>query len=189
MQTPEHDIGTKLRIMRRKNKMRLKDLAAAVDCSESLLSKIENNRVEPSLKVLHRVAGALGTSIAELFAAHRDDAVTIHRQGERPVVVTRADARGGEVRLERMIPYQEDQRLDANIHIVEPDTESGGDITHDGEEIGYVLEGRLELTISDETYALNAGDSFYFKSELRHRYRNPGSSLTRVLWVNTPPTF
>lgn len=185
----EHDIGTKLRMMRRMNKMRLKDVAEAVDCSESLLSKIENNRVEPSLKVLHRITAVLGTTIAELFAAKRENDITVQHEGERRVVVTRATEEGGAVSLERIIPFGDDQLLDANIHIVDPKTDSGGDITHAGEEVGYVLDGVLELTIEDVTYQLTAGDSFYFRSELRHRYYNPGDTTTRVLWVNTPPTF
>jgi len=36
---------------------------------------------------------------------------------------------------------------------------------------------------------LRAGDSFHFPSEVPHGYRNPGRVRTRVLWVNTPPTF
>lgn len=189
MPTLEHDIGTKLRMMRRMNKMRLKDVAEAVDCSESLLSKIENNKVEPSLKVLHRITAVLGTTIAELFAARRENEITVQHEGERKVVVTRATEHGGAVSLERIIPFGDDQLLDSNIHIVDPKTDSGGDITHAGEEVGYVLEGTLELTIEDVTYYLSAGDSFYFRSELRHRYYNPGEVTARVLWVNTPPTF
>ena len=50
-------------------------------------------------------------------------------------------------------------------------------------------EGTLELTIAGERYQLNAGDSFYFASELPHSYRNTGGGILRVLWVNTPPTF
>ncbi|MEQ8354297.1 MAG: XRE family transcriptional regulator [Kiloniellaceae bacterium] len=187
--TLEHDIGAKLRMMRRMNKMRLKDVAEAVDCSESLLSKIENNKIEPSLKVLHRITAVLGTSIAELFAARHENAITVQHAGERTVVITRANAESGAVSLERIIPFGDDQLLDANIHIVDPKTDSGGDITHAGEEVGFVLDGELELTIEDETFYLKPGDSFYFRSELRHRYYNPGDHTTRVLWVNTPPTF
>jgi transcriptional regulator with XRE-family HTH domain len=187
--TLEHDIGAKLRMMRRMNKMRLKDVAEAVDCSESLLSKIENNKVEPSLKVLHRITAVLGTTIAELFAARRENEITVLHEGQRKVVVTRATEEGGAVSLERVIPFGDDQLLDANIHIVDPKTDSGGDITHAGEEVGYVLEGILELTIEDEVFHLKPGDSFYFRSELRHRYYNPGDVTTKVLWVNTPPTF
>jgi len=189
MPTPDHELGTKLRMMRRMNKMRLKDVADAVDCSESLLSKIENNKVEPSLKVLHRITAVLGTSIAELFTAKRENEINIPHEGQRRVVVPRATEEGGAVSLERIIPFGDDQLLDANIHIVDPKTDSGGDITHAGEEVGFVLQGELELTIEDVTYHLTPGDSFYFRSELRHRYYNPGDVTTRVLWVNTPPTF
>lgn len=36
---------------------------------------------------------------------------------------------------------------------------------------------------------LNAGDSFYFPSNLPHAYRDPGKTRLRVVWINTPPTF
>src|SRR5439155_362347 len=51
------------------------------------------------------------------------------------------------------------------------------------------LEGRIELTLGQERYLLEAGDSFYFPSDVPHGYRNPGRVQARVLWVNTPPTF
>jgi uncharacterized cupin superfamily protein len=38
-------------------------------------------------------------------------------------------------------------------------------------------------------HELGPGDSFAFPSHLAHAYRNPGSKVARVLWINTPPTF
>jgi len=187
--TAEQDIGTRLRGIRRMKKLRLKDVAAKIDCSESMLSKIETNKAQPSLKMLHRLTEVLGTTIASLFADHQDGTITIHRQGQRALVVTRAAEDGGTVSLERISPFGEDQMLEVNIHIVDPGTESGGDISHTGEEVGYVLEGELDLIVEDESHALSAGDSFYFRSELRHRYRNTGTGRTRILWINTPVTF
>jgi uncharacterized cupin superfamily protein len=64
-----------------------------------------------------------------------------------------------------------------------------GAMRHEGDEVGYVLEGRLELSIDDKLHALGPGDSFAFPSNLAHTYRNPGTEVTRVIWVNTPPTF
>ena len=40
---------------------------------------------------------------------------------------------------------------------------------HAGEEFDFVLEGRIRYTIDDEDYILEAGDSIYFDSSLRHR--------------------
>lgn len=191
MTTPalEHDIGAKLRGMRRLRKMRLKDVALTVGCSESLLSKIENGKVQPSLKVLHRIAAALGTTIGALFIDKKDDEITIHRAGGYPVVTTRAKKGGGAINLERISPFGDDQLIEANIHVIDPGTDSGGEISHAGEEIGYVLEGELELIIEGRAHLLKAGDSFCFRSELQHSYRNPAAVTSRVIWVNTPPTF
>jgi mannose-6-phosphate isomerase-like protein (cupin superfamily) len=47
----------------------------------------------------------------------------------------------------------------------------------------------LELTINSEKHLLRAGDSFYFPSDLPHAYRNPGKTVMRAVWINTPPTF
>jgi uncharacterized cupin superfamily protein len=55
--------------------------------------------------------------------------------------------------------------------------------------VGYVLEGRLELSIDGASHLLGPGDSFSFPSHLAHTYRNPGDTVTRVVWINTPPTF
>ena len=56
-------------------------------------------------------------------------------------------------------------------------------------EMGYILEGELELILDDIVYHLHENDSFHFNSSRRHAYRNPGTTRTRVLWANTPPTF
>jgi mannose-6-phosphate isomerase-like protein (cupin superfamily) len=45
------------------------------------------------------------------------------------------------------------------------------------------------LVVGDEVYLLNAGDSFVFRSEIPHSYRNPGKTWTKVIWVSTPPSF
>jgi transcriptional regulator with XRE-family HTH domain len=189
MPVREHAIGTKLRGIRRLNHLTLKDVAEAVGCSESLVSKIETGKAQPSLKILHRLAAALGTTISALFADPTGEEITIHRAGRHPVVTTRAERGGGTINLERISPFGDDQLLEANIHVIDPATDSGGEISHVGEEIGYVLEGELELKIEDRTYTLKQGDSFCFRSELRHCYRNPGPSVSRVIWINTPPTF
>ena len=91
--------------------------------------------------------------------------------------------------LERLIPYAEGHLLQGNIHHIEPGGGSEGDLEHEGEDFGYVLEGEIELVVASRKYLLRAGDSFCFRSEHPHSYRNPGRQGARVLWLNTPPTF
>jgi transcriptional regulator with XRE-family HTH domain len=184
-------IGAKLRHARKIQGLRLIDLAKTIGCSESLLSKVENEQVRPSLKILHRLASELHTSIGALFAGASDDDRIVMRRAERPVIRTSAIGRpdSAGVHLECLIPDPANRLLYGSIHIVEPGGESGGFIEHKGEEVGYVLEGELELIVDGTSYHLYPGDSFFFDSNLPHGYRNPGRVTTRVVWVNTPSTF
>ncbi len=87
------------------------------------------------------------------------------------------------------MPHTPDHILECNIHIVAPGDGSEGAIGHAGEEVGYILEGQLELVVDGVTYSVYPGDSFTFRSELPHSYVNNGPVTARVLWANTPPTF
>jgi len=180
-------IGVKLRHARKVKGLRLADLAKQVECSEGFLSKLENDKVKPSLQLLHRVVGVLGTSISALFSENEDGIVC--RAGARPVIEMSAIRPGEGVSLESLIPSSGGHLLYGAIHIVSPGGGSSGPISHEGEELGFVLEGTLELDVDGEVYHLNPGDSFHFPSHLPHGYRNLGKAEVRVLWVNTPPTF
>lgn len=188
-QKPDMRIGLRLRHARLGRGLRLRDVAALAGCSESMVSKIENDRAAPSLAVLHRVTEALGLTVGELFSRTHEVGRVVSRPGERPVVEIDPLRSGSGIRMERLIPHGPAHLLQGSIHIVEPGGGSDGMITHDGEEVGYVIEGALELTVGDQAYALSEGDSFVFRSEAPHGYRNVGTVPARVIFINTPPTF
>jgi len=181
-------IGPKLRHRRKLLGLTLSQVASSANCSESMLSKIETDSVNPSLTTLRRLASALDINIAKLFADAPMEGV-VSRKADRPRIDTDALRQGDGICLERLLPYHDGTLLQANIHIVQPGGSSDGFITHLGEEMGYVLEGELELSVDGKDYLVQAGDSFHFRSELPHGYRNPGNAVARILWVNTPPTF
>jgi len=160
-----------------------------VGVSISLISKYENDRLLPPLTVLHALDTVLETNIGALFEPDWSGTGYVARAGARPRITAGGDGESAGVTLERVVPNGQGHLLQGNIHIVAPGGGSMGPMRHEGDEVGYVLEGRLELSIDDTVYQLTAGDSFAFPSNLAHTYRNPGPDVTRVLWVNTPPTF
>ena len=180
--------GQRLRGFRKQGGLSLKQLAEHVGCSESFLSKVENGRANPSLSMLHQIVDALGISITSLFDSDSGNHRVVFRQSEGPRLRLQSkEAR--EIVLERLIPQDGDHLLQANIHVVGVGGDSRGTISHEGEELGYMLEGVLELTVDQRVYRIEAGDCFVFRSELPHAYRNIGDTEARVLWVNTPTTF
>ena len=187
--TPSLQIGTRVHHARLLRGCRMKDVASAAGCSESLVSKIENNKVVPSLHVLHRICEFLNVPLGDLLATADEEDKVVTRADQRHVVSIDPLRKGLGIRLERLIPYAKGHLLQGNIHVIAPGGSSEGEITHSGEEVGYVISGRIELTVGGQVYLASEGDSFCYRSELPHGYRNAGETEARVLFVNTPPTF
>lgn len=182
------DLGSQIRYHRRRKKLTLRQVAENAGCSAVFISQIERNLASPSIATLKRIANALEVSIISLIQAEADAAVADQ-------VVTRKKDR-----IEFKFPHTEvySQLLATNIRnkqmqplykVVKPGAGSEGTYRHDGEELGVLLEGTLELTVDDTVYRLEAGDAFYFDSSRRHGYRNSGTASARLIWVITPPTF
>lgn len=180
---PTPMLGARVRHARRVANLTMTQVATLAHCSESLISKIENGQATPSLAMLHRIATALDTNIATLTTDDLPMDSPVLRQGTRPVTRT------GGITLERLVLPKRGGLLQANIHVVQPGAQTQGQIVHLGEEVGYVLQGQLELQLGTEFYQIEAGDSFTFSSQVPHGYRNVGSEVARIVWVNTPATF
>jgi transcriptional regulator with XRE-family HTH domain len=184
-------IGMRLKHARLLKGYTLKELAELVICSESMISKVENDKLRPSIAMLHRFAQALETNIASLISEPDPniDLVTIVRGDQRPRIKVDPEANFGDIWLERVIPPSNGGLLQSHVLNLFPNAKSDGVIQHTGEELGFVITGQVELEVQGCVYQLNAGDSFFFPSSLPHGYHNKGKSVTRILWVNTPPSF
>ena len=186
---PAARLGVRMKLARQIRGMTLKAVADAAGCSESLLSKIENGKASPSLPMLHKVVQVLETNIGWMFEEVDGEEGIIFRAGTRPLIALDPLRRGEGISLERVIPYSPGHMLQCNIHHIDAGGASAGPIQHAGEEVGYILVGEIDLIVDEATYRLAAGDSFVFRSELPHHYRNTGLERASIFWVNTPPTF
>ena len=62
---------------------------------------------------------------------------------------------------------------------------------HDGQEMGYILSGKVVL-VKDSTpkgIVLHKGDTFYLKGDETHFIENRSNTKAVVLWISTPPIF
>ena len=68
--------------------------------------------------------------------------------------------------------------------VVEPQADSGPTpMSHPGEELVIVLEGRMEFTVDGEPHELGPGDSIHFRTVRPHSWRNPGDEPARAIWL------
>jgi len=184
-------IGAYLKHARLNRRRSLRQLSDEVGCSESFLSKVENDKLRPSLAMLHRIVSALGVSIGKLFVAGNgaDSTVTVVKADSRPILKTGHLRSGKGIALEALVPTSIAVLLEANIHRVAPGGSSRGLIQHQGEEMGFVLEGKIELNVQGKKVSVSKGDAFFFQSHLKHGYRNTGKKEAQIVWINTPQSF
>ena len=54
---------------------------------------------------------------------------------------------------------------------------------HKGEEVGYMLSGKLQLKMEKAVYTVRSGDVIYLTSEMPSQWKNPGPGVARFLWL------
>jgi quercetin dioxygenase-like cupin family protein len=80
--------------------------------------------------------------------------------------------------------------MEPHVMRIAPRASSGGSYQHEGEELLYMLQGKLEVWLDElERYLLEPGDALYFKSIQAHRWCNVTDSECVILWINAPITF
>jgi transcriptional regulator with XRE-family HTH domain len=68
VKTPEYDLGERLRFFREIRKLTQKELAQMAGISQATIAHIEKSTKDPSVDTLKRLAAALDTHVATLFA-------------------------------------------------------------------------------------------------------------------------
>lgn len=175
--------GSRLRVLRRERGLSLAEAGRRSGLSSSLISGIERAAMGASVSALQRLTAAYGATMLELFAGNAPRGRLV-RPGERAVLqVAEAD-----VRIEQLAVGA--TQLEPQLFVLKAGATSDGAYAHDGEEFLFLLSGALTVWLgASERYRLSEGDALSFPSTLQHRWRNEASGETRLLWINTPPTF
>ena len=181
----EVDLGARIRALRVARGETLRKLAAQAGVTESFLSQVERGVASPSIASVQRIARALGTSIAELFATDDRAGIVVRAADRRRLVYQGLGA------VDEFLTRATDGRLQVIRSTIEPGGGTGDEAySHDSdEEVVVVLEGVLDLWIGPEHYRLETGDAVTHSSRLPHRNTNPGPGVARVLFCITPPSF
>jgi len=178
------ELAIRIRNLRKARRMTLADLAAATGLTESMMSKIENFRVTPSLPAVSAVAAALGTTLAELF--HGLDAhpqITIVREGERRML--RRDE--SPWTYFSLVAERADRKVDPFLVEIPPGRQREQIDAHEGDEFMFLLEGSLDFVYGGKIHALRAGDSVYHDGNVRHNLVNTSDATARLLVIYCQP--
>jgi transcriptional regulator with XRE-family HTH domain len=174
-------VGRRVRALRLERGMSLAELAAKAGISIGALSQIERGMSSLRVRVIWPLAAALDIEPSALIvdgAEPVSDLYCVRSNGRRSLPV-----RSEGIAKELLSPPG--ATLTGLLVTVEPGGGTAEAYAHAGHEFGFVSNGEVELVVDGAKYQLKAGDSFAFRSTLRHSFRNPGAERCVILWVNT----
>jgi len=183
--TADERVGPRLRLLRERRGISQRELARRAGVTNASVSQIEQDRVSPSVASLHKLASALGLSLAAFFSAANAPQPSPFQAASELLEI---GSGGVSLRLVgAAVPKRAIQMLHEHYA---PGADSGPSmLQHGGEECGFVISGEVEVTVGEKARVLRAGDAFYFDSTTPHRFRNIGEEPCELVSASTPSTF
>ena len=178
------DIGKRLKSLRMKNGLTLEELASRCELSKGFLSQLERNLTSPSISTLEDITEVLGVELQDFFKEEKEEKIKFSSQD---YFVDEKE----NMSITWLIPDAQKREMEPILLTLEEKGESNVMNPHEGEEFGYILQGKVELINLDnkKKTILKKNESFYLSGEFRHKLVNNNSQKAEVLWLVTPPLF
>lgn len=180
------NVGQKILEYRKSKKLNIKDLASLTGVTSSLLSQIERGLANPSLNTLKTISKVLEVPLFSFFTT----------SVSTKELVVKADKR-----KKMILPEREDilyellsPDLSGSIELVimklTPSSSSSEELLeHEGEEVSFVLEGKVNLFLDSSVIVLDTGDSVRIPRGMKHKWQNIYDTDAKVIFAITPPSF
>jgi transcriptional regulator with XRE-family HTH domain len=177
-------MGEKIRNIRKTQGLSLSVLAEMIGKTSSYLSQVERGLAEPSITALREISKALKVPIFYFLIEDQKHNAVVRKEDRKVLRFP-----GSDLTFELISPD-----LDHDIEMIEARLKPGAStldkpLSHNGEEVSIVVEGKMEIAIGSEIYKLNEGDSIYYNANLPHKITSIGEDDLVFISAITPPNF
>lgn len=185
-----NEVGAKIRNLREMRCVSLEELSESCGLSVEQIQKIESGAVTTSLTPLLKIARGLGVRLGTFL----DDVDTTG-----PVISSPKDADIEAIRFagpsdhdglefHPLAANKRDRNMEPFLIDVHPAVNTNYELSsHEGEEFIYVLSGALEIQYGKKTYRVEAGESIYYDSIVRHHVHAADNKEAKILAVIYAP--
>ena len=182
-----YSLGEKLRALRLKKSMGLVELSRHTGLSAAMLSKLERDKLVPTLPTLLRIALVFSVGLDYFFIDQKKRRVlAIVRKSERLKFPEREGP--GSTYVFESLDFKATERK-LNAYYAEFEQTTADKIRphqHAGIEFLFLSRGKLEMNIAGDAHTLEEGDSIYFDSGVRHSYLRIGRQPCSALIITVP---
>ncbi len=183
--TNDFQIGSVVRKLRTEKGLTLQSLAEMTELTAAYISRIENDKVSPSIHTLKALANALQTNITDFFENDLINDPCINP----PETWTQKVVTGWQADVRQMVKLVGNKRMQPFFTTIPAGGRAHEHYSHPGEEFIYVLEGTLTLNLNGAISSLPAGTLAYFSALVPHAWVNETDAAVKMIWVCSPPSW
>ncbi len=162
----EPNIGEKVRKLRKMNNFTIQELCNKTGLSYSFLSNLENNKHSITISNLNKIANVFKIELNDFFI--RDDL------DNEPYLVRKNEEKyltDDNIKIQSL-SSRKYKLFEVFLWEISKNSSYNSEYHkhQSGEELIYVIKGKLRVSIDGKEYILESGDSLHFRSELKHKY-------------------
>lgn len=181
----EKQIGAAIKKIRRQKELTLDVLAHRTGLSKGYLSRLERGLKSAPVSTLSNIACALGVEMTDFFQKDETRPKISIVQPDQRMKITRDGSTFGYV-YEALAEKYRPKTVEPFLITFTPNVQVPELFSHQGEEMVFILSGRLSFIYGDEVYSCQAGDCLYFDSSVRHRADAVGDEEAKALMLLIP---
>lgn len=179
------EFGHRLKELRSKRGFSQGELARLVGVTPSTISQVESNLIYPSLPALVKMAEVLSVDVSSFFQKGAPAQKIVFSSADS-LAIKLPDIPGDVVTAHILTPVVFDAKVVLYLLEIKPGKRlSRHFFGHKGEEIGYLLSGRLEMTVSSTVHKMKTGNTVHLSAQSPSQWVNPGPGVARLLWLST----
>ena len=187
--------GSRIREMRKRRGLTLKEVAEATGYTIGHISQIERDLKSPSLVALRKIAACLNCSEvwlimddSELSAKSSEEgkkskeSYLMRKENRIPMKIPEIDV-SYSIFTPSKLPNAQEAQMTGLIVRLKPNTWVTEKMISHGnyDESLLLLKGELELRIDNSTYMICEGDSFYIPKNCLHNYLNTSDEEATII--------
>ena len=178
------DLGARLKGLRIKKGVSQTELAKLIGVTPSTISQIEGDLIYPSLPALIKMAEILSVDVSSLFQDAGDSgSMVVFRESEASRIKF-SDLPEKNVKAKLLTPIDLNPKAEPYLIEIPPKkTLPSHFFIYKGEEVGYLLSGKLQMKMEKTVHDLNAGDTVYLTTDIPSQWKNPGPGSAKLLWI------
>ena len=178
------DIGAKIKAIRLQRGLTQEELASRCELTKGYISQLENDIASPSIATLIDILNILGVSLQDFFTEVKEEKIVFGKNDF-------FESENGDGTSVWLIPNSQKNEMEPIMLCLPEGGSSDVRMPFEGEEFGFVLEGRREIVCDGGKFVYKAkkGEAFYIDGKYEHVIKNKASSNSRIIWVTTPSNF